>query len=85
MIALAVAAVLVLSLTGMFMGLSKSFSATVDRSPGEVMILAPNNIAYIHTYRATLWNLHNNSFTDMDVAKFDSLVVVEESSQCIHL
>lgn len=41
-IALAVAAVLVLSLTGMFMGLSKSFSATVDRSPGEVMILAPN-------------------------------------------
>ena len=40
-IALAVAAVLVLSLTGMFMGLSKSFSATVDRSPGEVMILAP--------------------------------------------
>jgi putative ABC transport system permease protein len=40
-IALAVAAVLVLSLTGMFMGVSKSFTATVDRSPGEVMILAP--------------------------------------------
>jgi putative ABC transport system permease protein len=40
-IALAVAAVLVLSLTGMFMGLSKSFTATVDRSPGEIMILPP--------------------------------------------
>lgn len=40
-IALAVAAVLVLSMTGMFMGVSKSFTATVDRSPGEVMILAP--------------------------------------------
>jgi putative ABC transport system permease protein len=40
-IALAVAAVLVLSMTGMFMGVSKSFTATVDRSPGEVMILPP--------------------------------------------
>lgn len=40
-IALAVAAVLVLSMTGMFMGVSKSFTATVDRSPGEIMILAP--------------------------------------------
>src|ERR1700689_1112270 len=40
-IALAVAAVLVLSLTGMLMGVSKSFTATVDRSPGEIMILAP--------------------------------------------
>src|ERR1700691_755932 len=28
-------------MTGMFMGVSKSFTATVDRSPGEVMILAP--------------------------------------------
>jgi putative ABC transport system permease protein len=41
-IALAVAAVLVLSMTGMFMGVSKSFTATVDRSPGDVMILAPH-------------------------------------------
>src|SRR5579872_3431574 len=40
-IALAVAAVLVLAMTGMFMGISKSFTATVDRSPGELMILAP--------------------------------------------
>ena len=40
-IALAVAGVLVLSMTGMFMGVSKSFTATVDRSPGEVMILPP--------------------------------------------
>jgi len=41
-IALAVAAVLVLSMAGMFMGVSKSFTATVDRSPGDVMILAPH-------------------------------------------
>ena len=41
-IALAVAAVLVLSMTGLFMGVSKSFTATVDRSPGDVMILAPH-------------------------------------------
>jgi putative ABC transport system permease protein len=41
-IALAVAAVLVLSMTGMFMGVSKSFTATIDRSPGDVMILAPH-------------------------------------------
>jgi putative ABC transport system permease protein len=40
-IALAVAGVLVLSMAGMFMGISKSFTATVDRSPGELMILPP--------------------------------------------
>jgi len=38
-IALAVAGLLVLAMTGMFMGMSKSFTATVDRSPAEVMIL----------------------------------------------
>jgi putative ABC transport system permease protein len=42
-IALAVAGLLVLSLTGMFMGMSKSFTATVDRSPAEVMVLPPNS------------------------------------------
>jgi putative ABC transport system permease protein len=41
-IALAVAGLLVLALTGMFMGMSKSFTATVDRSPAEVMILPPD-------------------------------------------
>jgi putative ABC transport system permease protein len=40
-IALAVAGLLVLAMTGMFMGMGKSFSATVDRSPAEVMILPP--------------------------------------------
>jgi putative ABC transport system permease protein len=40
-IALAVAGVLVLAMTGMFMGMSKSFTATVDRSPAAVMILPP--------------------------------------------
>jgi len=38
-IALAVAGLLVLSLTGMFLGAGKSFTATVDRSPAEVMVL----------------------------------------------
>ena len=41
-IALAVAGLLVLAMTGMFMGMGKSFTATVDRSPAEVMILPPD-------------------------------------------
>jgi putative ABC transport system permease protein len=40
-IALAVAGLLVLAMTGMFMGMSKSFTATVDRSPAAIMILPP--------------------------------------------
>lgn len=39
--ALAVAGVLVLAMTGMFMGLSKSYTAFVDRSPAAVIILPP--------------------------------------------
>ena len=42
-IALSVAGLLVLSLTGMFMGMSKSFTASVDHSPAEVMVLPPNS------------------------------------------
>ena len=41
-IALAVAGLLVLAMTGMFMGMSESFTASVDRSPAEVMILPPD-------------------------------------------
>lgn len=41
-IALAVAGLLVLALTGMFLGAGKAFTATVDRSPAEVMVLAPD-------------------------------------------
>ena len=40
-IALAVAGLLVLAMTGMFMGMSKSFTATVDRSPAAIMVLPP--------------------------------------------
>ena len=40
-VALAVAGLLVLSMTGMFVGMSQSFTATVDRSPAEVMVLPP--------------------------------------------
>jgi putative ABC transport system permease protein len=40
-IALAVAGLLVLAMTGMFMGMSKSFTATIDRSPAVIMILPP--------------------------------------------
>ncbi|HLQ13194.1 MAG TPA: ABC transporter permease [Steroidobacteraceae bacterium] len=42
-VALAVAGLLVLAMTGMFMGMSKSFTATVDRSPAQVMILPPDS------------------------------------------
>ncbi len=34
-IALSVAGLLVLAMTGMFMGMSKTFTATIDRSPAE--------------------------------------------------
>jgi putative ABC transport system permease protein len=40
-IALAVAGLLVLAMTGLFMGLSKSFTSTVDRSPAQIMVLPP--------------------------------------------
>ena len=38
-IALAVAGLLVLAMTGMFLGVGKAFTATIDRSPAEVMVL----------------------------------------------
>ncbi len=41
-IALAVAGLLVLAMTGLFMGMGKAFTATIDRSPAEVMILPPD-------------------------------------------
>jgi putative ABC transport system permease protein len=41
-IALSVAGLLVLAMTGMFMGMSKTFTATIDRSPAEVMVLPPD-------------------------------------------
>jgi len=41
-IALAVAGLLVLAMTGMFMGLSKSFSATVDHTPAQILIMPPD-------------------------------------------
>ncbi len=41
-IALAVAGLLVLALTGMFLGAGKAFTATIDRSPAEVMVLPPD-------------------------------------------
>lgn len=40
-IALAVAGLLVLAMTGMFMGMAKSFTAAVDKSPAQIMILPP--------------------------------------------
>lgn len=40
-IALAVAGLLVLAMTGMFMGMAKSFTATVDKSPAQIIILPP--------------------------------------------
>jgi putative ABC transport system permease protein len=41
-IALAVAGLLVLALTGMFLGAGKAFTATIDRSPAEIMVLPPD-------------------------------------------
>ncbi len=41
-IALAVAGLLVLALTGMFLGAGKAFTATIDKSPAEIMVLPPD-------------------------------------------
>lgn len=43
-IALAVAGLLVLSMAGMFMGMGRTFTATIDRSPAEVMVLPPQAV-----------------------------------------
>ena len=40
-IALACAGLLVLAMTGMFMGMAKSFTATVDKSPAHLIVLPP--------------------------------------------
>ncbi|MBW3617671.1 MAG: ABC transporter permease [Proteobacteria bacterium] len=40
-IALAFSGLLVLAQTGMFMGIGAAFSATIERSPADVMVLAP--------------------------------------------
>lgn len=41
-IALSVAGLLVLALTGMFLGAGKAFTATIDKSPAEIMVLPPD-------------------------------------------
>lgn len=40
-VALAFSGLLVLAMAGMFMGMGKSFTATIDRSAADVMVLAP--------------------------------------------
>ncbi len=40
-VALAFSGLLVLAFAGMFMGMGKSFTATIDRSAADVMVLAP--------------------------------------------
>jgi putative ABC transport system permease protein len=42
-IALAFSGLLILAETGMFVGIGKSFTATIDRSPAEIMITAPKS------------------------------------------
>src|SRR5690606_31405825 len=40
-VALSFAGLLVLAFVGLFMGIGKAFTATIDRSPAHIMILAP--------------------------------------------
>jgi putative ABC transport system permease protein len=40
-VALAFAGLLVLAFVGLFMGIGKAFTATIDRSPAQIMILGP--------------------------------------------
>ena len=49
MIALAFAGLLVLAQVGMFVGMTKSFTATIDRSPADLMILPPKAESMVNT------------------------------------
>ncbi|MBC6980993.1 ABC transporter permease [Caulobacter sp. 17J80-11] len=42
-VALSMAGVLVLAQVGLFMGINKAFTATIDRSPAHIMILGPKS------------------------------------------
>ena len=41
-VALAFAGLLVLAVTGLFMGIGKSFNAPIERSSADLMVLGPN-------------------------------------------
>ena len=45
-VALAFAGLLVLAFVGLFMGIGKAFTATIDRSPAQIMILGPKAEAF---------------------------------------
>lgn len=66
-IALAVAGLLVLAMTGMFMGMSKTFTATIDRSPASVMILPPQAESLFSDNNGQPRRIIPNIFRDQDV------------------
>jgi len=72
-IALAVAGLLVLAMTGMFMGMSKSFTATVDRSPAEVMILPPEADSLFGNNSGQPRRLIPEIYRDADVLEVQAL------------
>lgn len=43
MIALALSGLLILAEVGMFVGIGKSFTATIDRSPADIIVMAPKS------------------------------------------
>ena len=47
-IALAFSGLLVLAEVGLFVGIGKSFTATIDRSPADIMVLAPKSESLIN-------------------------------------
>ena len=72
-IALAVAGLLVLAMSGMFMGMSKSFTATVDRSPAEVMILPPEADSLFGNNSGQPRRLIPEIYRDADVLEVQAL------------
>ena len=72
-IALSVAGLLVLAMTGMFMGLSKSFSATVDRSPAEVLVLPPGADSLFDTKSGQPRRLIPEIYGNADVLEVQAL------------
>ncbi len=71
-IALAVAGLLVLAMAGLFMGMGRSFTATIDRSPAEIMILPPQAVTLFANNSGQPRRLIPSLYTHPDVKIIES-------------
>jgi putative ABC transport system permease protein len=72
-IALAVAGLLVLCMTGLFMGMGRTFTATIDRSPAQVMVLPPDSVSLFENNRGQPRRLIPGIYSHPDVIEVQPL------------